>query len=159
MISYYSSTVRLVELCPYSVELCVVSWSREIWKYEMLLIVCLAHKCCYLHRVNLQLRFHTESVSPVLLRRIASHLSPSASTDFTRLLPFVCAYLHVPPVDLSTDVLTQPVLCLLLAYENIVLALSNVLSEDCPAVLIGRTTRGKHVRVRLSSCRASVPSS
>lgn len=37
----------------------------------------------------------------------------------------------------------QPVLCLLLAYENIVLALSNVLPDESPLVLIGRTTRGE----------------
>ncbi|CAM9287564.1 unnamed protein product [Ectocarpus fasciculatus] len=34
-----------------------------------------------------------------------------------------------------------PVVCLLLAYENIVLALSNVLSDDSQFVQIGRTTR------------------
>eukprot|EP00752_Nemacystus_decipiens_P011149 g9905.t1 len=34
-----------------------------------------------------------------------------------------------------------PVICLLLAYENIVLALSNMLSDDSALVQIGRTTR------------------
>ncbi len=34
-------------------------------------------------------------------------------------------------------------ICLLLAYENIVQALSNVLSNDSALVQIGRTTRGK----------------
>lgn len=42
----------------------------------------------------------------------------------------------------------QPVVCLLLAYENLVLALSNVLSDDSQFVQIGRTTRGENDKKR-----------
>lgn len=37
----------------------------------------------------------------------------------------------------------QPVICLFLAYENVLLALSNVLQDSSPLVHVGRTTRGE----------------
>lgn len=66
-------------------------------------------------------------------------------------------YCRVPTfsLPLSPDLL-QPVLCLLLAYENIVLALSNPLPDESALVLIGRTTRGER-RVASFSCGSYIP--
>lgn len=65
---------------------------------------------------------------------------PRKSNNQTSLpLPYV----SLPISAAVTLCHLQPVLCLLLAYENIVQALSNPLPDDSPLVLIGRTTRGE----------------
>lgn len=51
----------------------------------------------------------------------------------------------VPSLLLARTRPHQPVLCLLLSYENVILALSNVLDGNSRLVEIGRISRGENV--------------